>query len=381
MPWSTAYLAALSGAEDVPPRFPLPRSFADETVRQRVRLGRGGSAVRLVLSNEYGRKPLILDEVNLGPDRHPALLDGARRWEIPAGESAASDPVPWAVGAGDELVVTVHVTDETGPATYLHSAQQTGEVAGGNQCARAHLAGPELFVAAYWIAQVLVDAPSAGPVIVALGDSITRGDGTSIDRDQRYPNHLQRRLLAAGVDSAVVLNAGIGGNGVVRGVFGPPMTDRFDRDVLTVAGVTHVLIMGGLNDISLDDPSHAGARPAPATLVGALLSLAGRARERGVRPVLGTITPAGGSPYEPFWAEGVEATRRAVNQALRARSDIPVVDFAAALADPTDPSRLDTRYDSGDGVHPSDAGHAAMAGAVDLTLFQTGLSTEDRQPG
>jgi lysophospholipase L1-like esterase len=362
--WTTAYLAALSGAPDVPPLFPLPRSFADETVRQRVGLRRGGAHVRVVLSNEYGRQPLLLDEVKLSPSGPPVRLDGSPRWEIPAGGHATSDPVPWAAAAGDQLVVTLHVTAGTGPATYLHSAQQTGEVAAGNQCARAVLAGAEPFVAAYWIARVLVDAPATGPVVIALGDSITRGDGTSIDREQRYPDHLQRRLLAAGSDGAVVLNAGIGGNGVIRGGFGPPMADRFDRDVLGIAEATQVVIMGGLNDIAAE-----ADRPSAAELVTALLALAGRAGERGVRPVLGTLTPVGGSVYEMLPGDGVDATRRAVNDALLTQPDIPVVDFAAALAEPGDPGRLAPAYDSGDGVHPSDAGHRAMAEALDLTLF------------
>jgi lysophospholipase L1-like esterase len=209
----------------------------------------------------------------------------------------------------------------------------------------------------------------AGPVVVALGDSITRGDGTTADFDQRYPDHLQRRLLAAGIEGAVVLNAGIGGNRLLRPLVGPSMTDRFDRDVLGVGEATHVLILAGINDIAL--PSMLGEpRPAADEIIDGLRALARRAVRHGVQPVLGTITPFGGSSIDPFLADGNEDIRRAVNDAIIGQAEWPVVDFAAALADPDDRSRLAAAFDSGDGVHPGDAGARALAGAVDLTVFK-----------
>jgi len=372
--WSTAYLAALSGPDDTPPFLPSSRTFSSQTVRQVVRLRRGGTAVRLVLSNEFGRVPLVIDEVTVsdpgGRFVTPAPRDSDARWQIPAGATATSDPIPVPIAAGDELVVSCFVADPTGSAAYLHSAQRTGEVAPGNQLHRRHLADAERFASLYWISRVLVDTPPTGPVIVALGDSITRGDGTTIDAEQRYPDHLQRRLSVAGFDGAAVLNAGLGGNGLLVGPVGPAMVDRFTRDVLGVADATHVLIMGGLNDIAGRLP--AGGRPlAAADLVEGLFGLARRARQHGIQPVLGTITPCAGSSYESFRADGVDDMRRAVNEALAAQRDWPVVNFAAAVADENDPRRLAAPFDSGDGVHPGDAGHRALADAVDLTVFKT----------
>ena len=292
--WTTAYLAALAGADDALPFFPPPRRFTGQTVRQRVRLRRGGRAARLELSNEFGRDPLVIDAVLVGngdlTSATPALYRGAGTWEIPAGETAISDPIPLPVtthaaatgGAapGGELVVDCLVSGYAEAATFLPSAQQTGEVAPGDQLGRPRLADSERFTALYWIARVLTDRPASGPVVVTLGDSITRGDGTTPDLDQRYPDHLQRRLLAAGVEGAVVLNAGIGGNRLLRPVIGPSMTDRFDRDVLGVPEATHVLILAGTNDISL--PSMLGERrPAADEIVDGLRALArpgGRAR-------------------------------------------------------------------------------------------------------
>ena len=379
--WATAYLAALAAGEDAPPFFPPLRRFAGQTVRQRVRLRRGGRAARLALSNEFGRDPLVIDAVLVGSgdliSTTPALYRGAGKWEIPAGATAISDPIPLPVtmraaptgaAAGGELVVDCFLSGTAEAATFLYSAQQTGEVAPGEQLGRPRLADSERFTALYWIARVLTDQPASGPVVVALGDSITRGDGTTPDLDQRYPDHLQRRLLAAGVEGAVVLNAGIGGNRLLRPVIGPSMTDRFDRDVLGVAEATHVLILAGTNDIAL--PSMLGEkRPTADEVIDGLRALAGRAARHGVQPVLGTITPFGGSSMDSFLADGNEGLRMTVNDAVTAQADWPVVDFATALADPDDPGRLASAFDSGDGVHPGDAGARALADAVDLAVF------------
>jgi len=218
---------------------------------------------------------------------------------------------------------------------------------------------------------VLTDEPPAGPVILTLGDSITRGDGTTTGQHQRYPDHLQRRLTASGADAAVVLNVGISGNRVLRDGFGPAMTARFTRDVLGVPEATHLIIMSGLNDLGGPAVS-GGRRPAAGELAEGLLSLARRAAEHGIQPVPGTTTPLLASAYESFRAEGNEEVRLAVNQVLRAQRDWPVADFAASVADPDDPGRLAPAFDSGDGVHLSDAGARALAEAVDLSLFAPG---------
>jgi EmrB/QacA subfamily drug resistance transporter len=365
---STDYLTALADPQDRLPFMPASRAFADQTVRQRVRLRRGGSAVRLVLSNEYGPEPLVIDEITVsdGSSAHPALHQGGGKWEIPAGTTATSDPVP---ATGTDLVVSAYLSGASGPATYLHSAQSTGSVGPGRQLdARHPVTGGEQFTSAYWISQVLVDRPAGAPVVVAFGDSITRGDGTSTDLDQRYPDHLQRRLRAAGLDEAVVLNAGIGGNRVLRPTVGAAMVDRFDRDVLGVRGATHVLILGGTNDIASQD----GERPSAAELLAGLTGLARRARDAGITPILATLPPFGAARYEAFHAPSVEQLRQQVNRGLLEQSEWPVVDVAAALADPADPSRIAADYDGGDGVHPGDTGARALAGTVDPALFASG---------
>ena len=372
-PWTTSYLAALAGPAQALGFMPQPRAFHAQTVRQAIRLGRGGSRVRLELSNEFGTEPLVIDEIALHNPRTgdtvPALQGGDVRWEIPVGKTAISEPVDLPARSGDELMIDCLIVGGTTPGSYLHSAQRTAEAAPGNQLGKPQFAGAERFASLYWVTRVLVDEPASGPVIIAIGDSITRGDGTSIDKEQRYPDHLQRRLLAAGLGDAVVLNAGHGGNRLLRPAAGPSMTDRYARDVLAITEATHVIILAGTNDIGL--PLLLGQpRPAPDEIVSGLLALAGRAHERGINPVLATIPPILASRYEFYRADGAEHARRTVNDAIASQRDWPVADFAAALAAPDDSTRLNPAYDSGDGIHPNDAGGQAMADAVNLTLFK-----------
>lgn len=387
--WTTAHLAAMAWADPASAFLRGPGDLAGRTVRQCVRLGRGGGALRLVLSNEYGDRPLVLGRVtaSAGGVVREVRLRGAARWEIAPGERVTSDPVPLPSTAGDELYVGCFLPGP-GPApsaTFLHSAQRTGLHAPGDRLDEPVMTGAEPFTSLHWIARVLVDAPATGPVVIAYGDSITRGDATTPDRDQRYPDHLQRRLLAARAPrtaGAVVLNAGLGGNRLLGPGIGPSMAERFARDVLAVPEATHVIIMGGINDIaSAPAAEHETAeghgrseghrpsgKPVPAgreaVVLAGLYALAARARRHGIRPLLGTVTPFGGSLLA-FGAQGGEEVRQAVNKALAAQRDWPFVDFAAAVADPADPTRLATPFDCGDGVHPSDAGAAALAGAVE----------------
>jgi len=371
-PWATSYLAALAGPAQALAFLPQPRTFRSQTVRQAVRLRRGGSRVQLVLSNEFGTGPLVIDQITLTNartgDTAPALHGGDARWGIPNGKTATSDPAALPARSGDELIIDCFAAGRTPPTSYLHSAQRTAQAAPGNQLGQPQLTGTERFTSLYWISRILTDEPAIGPVIIAFGDSITRGDGTSTDKDQRYPDHLQRRLLAGGLGNAAVLNAGHGGNRLLRPVAGSAMTDRYARDVLAVTEATHVIIGGGTNDIGL--PLIFGEpRPTPDEITGGLLALARRAHERGIQPVLATIPPILASRYEFFLADGNEDTRRAVNDAITSQHDWPVADFSAALAASGDPARLNPAYDSGDGIHPADSGAQALAEAINLALF------------
>lgn len=376
--WTTAYASALADPADTPPFLAQPQSFRDQTIRQAVRLRRGGSRLRLVLSNEFGQTPLVIDTATVsgaqGEPPRTATLGGSARWEIPPGQTAASDPVELPVAAGEEIAVSCYVAGTAGPAAFLTSAQRTGYAAPGNQAARDELAGPDgpdgpqSFSSLYWISRVLTDAPADGPVIVAFGDSITRGDGSTVDGEQRYPDHLQARMLNVGLSSAVVLNTGLSANRLLLSRVGPPMTERLTRDVLNIGEATHVIMTGGLNDIILP-AVFGGPQPTAGSISDGLFSLARRASQQGIQPVLGTITPILAARVDAIRADGNEDIRQAVNRAITSQREWPVADFAAALADPGDPTRIAPGYDSGDGLHPSDAGARALADAVDLAIL------------
>ena len=219
-------------------------------------------------------------------------------------------------------------------------------------------------------------ARSAGTgVVVAFGDSITEGAGVVEEqgRPVRYPERLAARLRAkpGGAAPVAVINAGISGNRLLADGVGPKGIARFERDVLAQRGVTHVVILLGINDIGFSMPEGAAGpirgQPAADQIAAGLQQLIEQARARGVKTLLGTLPPFKGSAY---WNKENESRRQAVNRWIRGRQDIGgVVDFDAALRDPSDPQALNPVNDSGDHLHPGNAGYAAMANAIDLRLL------------
>ncbi|MDM0010931.1 SGNH/GDSL hydrolase family protein [Variovorax sp. J22P168] len=230
-------------------------------------------------------------------------------------------------------------------------------------------------VAAVLLGGWLLLAQAAGPVIVAFGDSITEGAGTQAGSGAvRFPDRLAERLRAqqgAGAASQV-LNAGISGNRLLADGVGPKGIDRFANDALARPGVTHVLILIGINDIGFSMPEGAPGpirgQPDAKQITDGLRLLIDQARARGVKVLLGTLLPFEGASY---WDKEKEARRDAVNRWIRNRRDVAaVVDFDAALRSPSEPRRLSPAYDSGDHLHPGNAGHAAMADAIDLRALR-----------
>jgi lysophospholipase L1-like esterase len=219
-----------------------------------------------------------------------------------------------------------------------------------------------------------VFAPQARAIAV-LGDSITDGYGVQPDTNLRWPDHLAARLRADPAFAQVaVLNAGIGGNRLLLDGLGPNALARFERDVLSQPGVTHLVVLEGVNDLGVltrDGPVAAERHAAlVAQATEALRQIVLRARARGVTVIGGTILPfATSTTYHP--PAETEADRQAINAWIRAPGNFDaVIDFDAALRDPANPSRLDPALDSGDGLHPSLDGYRAMAAAVPLDLLR-----------
>ena len=216
----------------------------------------------------------------------------------------------------------------------------------------------------FLIARVEVAAPAGTGAIVAFGDSITDGARSTTDMNARWPDHLARRLAARRGRAVAVLNAGISGNRVLGDGAGVSALARFDKDVLMQTGVTHVIIMEGINDIGI---ARSNPSPSAADLIAAHKQLIERARARGLKVYGATLTPFEGAGY--FTAEG-EAKRQALNEWIRTSGAYDaVIDFDKVTRDPAAPSKFLPAYDSGDHLHPGDAGYKAMGEAVDLALF------------
>jgi lysophospholipase L1-like esterase len=211
--------------------------------------------------------------------------------------------------------------------------------------------------------------------VVAFGDSITAGGAQSTEG--AYPDLLATRLRDGphAQEDVAVLNAGIGGNRLLLDGIGPSGLSRFARDALGQSSVTHVIVLLGTNDIGRSVmsgmPGMAVAQrdlPTAERITEGLEQLIKQARAKGVKVLIGTVPPFKNTPY---WNEGNEAMRNAVNRWIRNLQDVDgVVDFDAALRDPADPQALNPQFDKGDHLHPNKAGHAAMSAAIDLKELQ-----------
>ncbi|HEX6341484.1 SGNH/GDSL hydrolase family protein [Umezawaea sp.] len=351
--------------------------FADQSVRQVVRVTAGGPLLRVRLSTVHSG-PVSLTGATIAraadggavrPGSVRRLTFGHRAGvEIPAGREIVSDAAALPVGPLDEVAVTLHFARPTGPATFHASALATSFRASGEHLSDTSAAAfTETTRSWYFLTgvDVLDTSPRRGTV-VAFGDSITDGVGSTVDADNRYPDELAERLRGR----FGVLNEGIGGNRVLNDspCFGESATKRFTRDVLGRPDVRTVVVLEGINDIISSDVEFECFVPNPevtaAEVIAGHRTLIRQAHARGVRVVGATLLPVKGFAT---YGERIEAVRSEVNAWIRTSGEYDaVVDFDRALADPADPRALLPAYDSGDHVHPNDAGYRAMAAAVDL---------------
>ncbi|UVA78809.1 SGNH/GDSL hydrolase family protein [Pandoraea commovens] len=382
--WATAPQAVAQ--HPAAPSFNRAPAAGGRTVRQIVYPTLSGNDVRVRFSNAYGTQPLIIERASLAVSTRGASIDagtvrgltfgGQPAARIAPGASLESDPLPFAVRAGTPLAVSLFTQESSKtPTTWHKIAQQTAFLSGaGDFVDNAQAASfPTRFTNTLWLAglSVVPDAPSHA--IVAIGDSITDGMRSTLNANRRWPDGLVRRLDAAGRRDIAVLNLGISGNRLLHdsACYGERLVARFRRDALEQPGVKTVVVQIGINDINFGYvPPHGGLDcdvphvivTAPEMIAG-YQSLIAAAHARNVR-IVGTTIPPGKLPPER------EAVREAVNQWVRTGGAFDgVIDFDAALRDPSQPTRMLPRLDSGDGTHPSDAGYAAMADAVSLPLI------------
>ncbi|MEU6357337.1 SGNH/GDSL hydrolase family protein [Streptomyces sp. NPDC047072] len=349
--------------------------YAGYTIRNLVHTSIGGERVRVKLSNAFGTKPVLFAHTTVGLQRVPGsaviapgtlrdvTFGGQRAVTVPAGAELYSDPVDLPLAEAADLFVTTYTPDPSGPVTYHYLGLATSFYAtdGTDHAGDLGAGGlPSTTRSWHYVTEVDVQpGGSAAGAVVALGDSITDGDQSTPDTDRRWPDRLAARLSASHGTAARfgVLNAGIAGNRVLLDGAGERATARLDRDVLQRAGVRTVVVLEGINDILQGQHD-------PDRIIAGLREIADRAHAAGLRVIGGTLTPFGG--FGPYDADK-EAAREGVNSWIRSGGVFDaVVDFDAAVRDPADPQRMLPRYDSGDHLHPGDAGYQAMADAIDL---------------
>ena len=369
--------AAPAPAAGQAPQAP-PLNFNNQTLRQIVRVSIGGSQVRAVFSNAFGTAPLAVGaasialrdkgEMIVAGSSRPLLFSGKSSAAIPPGAVLVSDPVSLTVPDLADLVVDTYLPGDTAsagsPLSHFtgSSAVQTNYVSeAGNHAAAAQFPVRSTTFLWHFLARVEVTAPEQVGTVVALGDSITGGSQSTADTNNRWPNHLARRLLAQNT-RAGVLNAGISGNRLLGDGNSQSVLARFDRDVAAQSGATHLIVLIGINDIG-----NRQARTTVDDLIAGHRQVIARARARGLKVYAATLTPYGGSAN---WTPEGEATRQAFNQWLRTSREYDgVFDFEAAVRDSAQPTRMLEKFSAADHLHPNDAGYEALAGAVDLAAL------------
>ena len=420
--WVTAWATSMQG--------PLPAGFAfgnppatseqwaqmfpgnqasDQTFRLIVRPGADGDKLRLRFSNLMGNKPVTFSNVSiaarssgkaiLGASRKPVTFGGSNRTTIQPGHEVLCDPVEFGLEADKDVAVTFHVVGDAGNVAWHAKAMNTSYMtAGGSGDKTADEAGTDLqYELRSWVWLSELQAYKASTpertTIVAIGDSITDGTGTTVDGHDRWGDFLNRRLRAAG-SANVVVNAGIGGNrvttlrwgSVLTGAYrsqallddtsgaprtpdarcdacGQPAVMRLEREVLSMPNVSAIILFEGVNDI--------GAGGSYGEIIAGMQDVAMRARARGIKVFGATITPYYGFAYDLVYPD---LTRRRVNDWIRTSKAFDgVFDFDAVVRDPASPARLQAQFDAADHIHLNPKGYSALADSVPLSALDAKL--------
>lgn len=375
--WVGTWTATPAPAEGV--------TLASPTIRMYPRVSIGGDSLRLRLSNAAGAGDLIVAATRVslkgagvaaiqpGTDR-VVTFNGRRHAKIPAGAFVVSDPVPLKVAPLADLAVSIHIPTDLGPSfgvTGRYSRQYNFLSPPGDFTAFEVMHTARVVDDWYFLSGIDVAAPQDVGGIVCLGDSITDGNISTYDAFARWPDQLARRLAARrGGRVLGVMNQGLGGNRILHDQRGDSGVRRFDRDVLAQPGVTHAIVVLGINDIR-NRRGLASETVTADEMCAGLAQMALRAKARGIRIYGGTLSPFENETFlMGAWTPEKERTRVAVNEWIRTSGAFDaVIDFDAALRDPEHPARMLPVYDNGDHLHPSDVGYNRMGDVIDLGLF------------
>lgn len=360
------------------------QTLDDQTVRNIIYTTAGGNTLRIRVSNAFGDRTVTIGAATVARQVSGAAVDpatlraltfgGHRSVRLAGGAAALSDPVRFAVPALRTLAVSLYLPDFTGPATYHQLGQQTNYLAAGDHTAAAGAAAFGTTVSSWFFLDAVQVRTAAPGAIIAVGDSITDGFNSTVDANNRWPNVLARRLAARqGRHAPAVVDEGISGNRVLSDsvCLGVKLLDRLRRDVFSQPGARTIVLLEGVNDLGFSqlpdaDCSAPNTNVSADQLIRAYKEIIRQAHARGLRIYGGTIVPFQGAGY---WDPAAEQKRGVINDWIRGSHAFDgVVDFAAATAAPGQPTMLDPAFDSGDHLHPNDAGYAAMAAAADRAL-------------
>lgn len=354
-----------------------PVEFNGQTIRQIVHVSIGGTRVRVRLSNAYGADSLHIGAARVGRRSSGASIvagsdrvltfNGSESTTIAAGALAISDPVNLRVPDRGDLAVSIYVPGNVLAATEHSLGLQTTYISPeGDFSGADSLPTATTTQSFYFLTGVEVNASTQSRAIVTLGDSITDGLHSTADANKRWSNRLAERLRSQKRSSKVaVLNAGISGNRLLHDTVGTNASARLDRDVLVQSGARYLIVLAGINDIG-----YPGSATADGIIAGHR-QIIDRAHAMGLKVYGGTLTPFQAFLPGLYYTADGEAKRQAVNRWIRtSKAYDAVIDFDKAIRDPSNPAAMRSTYDSGDNLHPNDAGYQAMADAIDLSLFK-----------
>ncbi len=376
--WATAPMAARNaggkfGTEGAD-------TSAGSTLREIVHVSLGGTSVRVILTNEFGEDPLTVSaaqvalsaggggivagsSVQLSFSGRPSIV-------IPPGALVVSDAAPIKLAPMGDLAVSLFLPDQPVSVISRHAfADTTNYLVAGNAVTAATLTSPKTFYSWDFLKGIDVKADAASAAIVAFGDSITDGAHSTRDANARWPDVLAKRLAADKKTAKLgMLNEGIGGNRVLHDNTGPSALARFDRDVLAQDGVKYLILMEAINDIGhAADPVKPYDVVSADDLIAGYVQLIERAHAHGIKVIGATLTPYVGAKYQ---SPAGEAMRKTLNEWIRTSKLLDgVADFDKATRDAANPDVFAATADSGDHLHPGDAGYKAMGESVDLKLF------------
>ena len=383
---TTSWISSWTASPQAP-RGVMPASFSNRTIRQIVHLSIGGDKVRLRLSNEFGTKPILIGAASVAmagkssdivsASLRALTFGGAKSVIIQPGAPAVSDPVEFNVAPLSDVAVSLYLPAATELGTVHAVGLQTAYVSTtGDFTASTEFPVEDRFENRFFLTGVMVEPSSPVRAIVTFGDSITDGMRSTVDANARWPDVLARRLKAAGLGVAV-LNQGISGNRVLSDGAGVSALARFERDVLSQPGVSHVVIFVGINDIGFPGTAiePGGIVRTADEIIAGYKQLIERAHLRAIKVIASPLTPfenaLAGGPNQGYFTPEKEAKRLAVNNWIRTSGVFDgLIDFERVVADPAHPSAIAAACDSGDHLHPNDAGYKAMGESVDLKLFQ-----------